>query len=566
MKFARIYLIYFLIFIFGAAIVARLVFLQIINGELYRALAKGQQEIFQEISGKRGEIFFQDKGKPVLVATNKSAQFCYASPKIIQNKEKAAELLAPILGIDKKDLFERLSENADKLFLLIKRNVTPEEAQKIAELKFQGIYLNEELRRYYPYGSLASDILGFVNKDGQGQYGVEGYWNDVLTGREGWQRVEYGPFGRFLKGDSDSSIKGADLILTIDKNIQAQAEKLLSDFSEKFGFKSAQIIVIEPQTGRTLALVDFPAFNPNKFQEYAQSELRLFQNGAIQSLYEPGSIFKVITMAAALNEGKVTPETTYEDKGYIIIGRRKITNYDERVWGKRTMTEVLEKSINTGAVFAQSQLSHQVFTNYLDRFGIFKKTNIDLQGEACSENKEFKKGWEVNYATASFGQGIEMNLMQIARAYCAIANKGRLVQPYIVEEVAKNGRKEKLHSDKTSYQVISSQTARELTKMLVSVAENGYSRTARVSGYYVAGKTGTSQIPYSVLGMNKSGYSDQTWQSFVGFAPAFDPKFVIAIKLDNPKTRTASESATFIFKDLAKYILDYCQIPPDKES
>jgi len=188
-----------------------------------------------------------------------------------------------------------------------------------------------------------------------------------------------------------------------------------------------------------------------------------------------------------------------------------------------------------------------------------------LQGEVYSENKEFKKGWEINFATASFGQGIEMNLLQIARAYCAIANKGKLIQPYLVEKIIKNGITEELKRDDSPKQIITPNTASQVTKMLVSVAENGYSKPARVPGYYIAGKTGTSQIPFSVLGMNQSGYSDQTWQTFIGFAPAFEPKFVIAIKLDNPNTKTASESTSLIFKDLAKYILDYYKIPPDRE-
>ncbi len=226
------------------------------------------------------------------------------------------------------------------------------------------------------------------------------------------------------------------------------------------------------------------------------------------------------------------------------------------------MTEALEKSINTGAVFAESQLGHTKFLLYLDKFGFFEKTNVGLQGEVYSENQEFKKGYDVNFATASFGQGIEMTLMQIARAYGALANRGKLVQPYIVEGLVKDGTKQEIKKEE-ALQVITLETANTLVKMLVSVTENGYSKLARVPGYYVAGKTGTSQMPYSVLDIKKSGYSDETWQSFVGFAPAFDAKFVIAVKLDFAKTRSASESTVLIFRDLAKYILDYYQIPPE---
>lgn len=565
MKFSRVNFIYFLIFLFGVIIIGRLVFLQIIKGEFYRALANGQQEIFQPISGQRGEIFLYDKDKLVLVATNKDHQFCYVSPKIISNKEGLADSMALIFDVDREEFLKKLEDNKDKLFLLVKRKINAEEADKIIELNLEGVYLDEERLRYYPYNDLASDVLGFVNKNAKGQYGAEGYWNDILTGKEGWQKVDYGPFGRFLGGDSDGSIKGADIILTIDKNIQAQAESLLKEFSVNFGFETGQVIVLKPSDGRILALVDYPSFNPNEYQKYAQDkEVELFKNKVIQSLYEPGSVFKAVTMASALNEGEITPETTYIDKGHLVIKDKEIFNYDNRTWGKSTMTEVLEKSINTGAVFAQSMMSNAVFLDYLTRFGLFEKTDIELQGEVYSENREFKKGWDINFATASFGHGIEMTPLQMIRIYGAIANKGILVEPYIVKGVMRDMHIQEIERQKNSRQIILPETALDLTKMLVSVTEEGYGKPACVSGYYIAGKTGTSLIPYSSLGINQSGYSNQTWQSFIGFAPAFDPEFVIIVKLDNPSTRTASESAIYIFQKLAKYIFDYYQIPPSR--
>ena len=259
-------------------------------------------------------------------------------------------------------------------------------------------------------------------------------------------------------------------------------------------------------------------------------------------------------MAAALNEGTITPDTTYTDKGFVQIGARKITNYDHRVWGLRTMTEGLEYSINTGAVFAAQQLGKEKFLEYIEKFGFFDPTNIDLAGEIFSRNAEFKKGYEINFATASFGQGIEMTPMQIVKAFSAIANNGQMTQPYIVERD---------EGEKKQEQVISPKTATEVTEMLTNVVQNGYAKSAQIPGYYVAGKTGTAQISWSALGVAKSGYSDKTVQSFVGYAPAFDPKFLILVKLDNPATKTAEYSAVPIFHDLAKYIIDYYQIPPD---
>jgi cell division protein FtsI (penicillin-binding protein 3)/stage V sporulation protein D (sporulation-specific penicillin-binding protein) len=259
-------------------------------------------------------------------------------------------------------------------------------------------------------------------------------------------------------------------------------------------------------------------------------------------------------MAGALEEGKITPKTTYIDKGIVKIGGYTIYNYGKKVWGKRTMTEVLEKSINTGAVFVERKLGNNLFLKYIENFGFFEKTGIDLP-EIYSENKEFKKGYEINFATASFGQGIEITPIQLVRAYCAIANGGRLVTPY-------------LNSDKKpelSKPVISSKTASQLATMLVSVVDNGFAKPAHIPGYYIAGKTGTSQVPFTSLGIKKRGYSEKTWQTFIGFFPAFDPQFLILVKLDNPKTKNSEYSAVPIFHDLAEYIINYYQIPPDYE-
>jgi len=564
MKNLRINFIYVVILLASVIIIARLVYLQVLNGEKYLAWAKGQQEIFQPISGSRGEIFLFDKDNLVLSAINQSSKYCHASPRLISDKKDVVEKLSPILEMTEESLLEKM-ENNNTLFLLLKKDLTEEQVEQIIELDLENINIGEDIVRFYPNNTLASDVLGFVNQDSQGQYGVEAYWNDILIGKQGWRRIEHGPFGKFFQGDSELSAKGADLVLTIDKNIQKEAEKLLEKFSNEFKYDSAQMIVVEPKTGRVLAMTDFPAFNPNNYQDYGSGDLEVLQNKNIQALYEPGSVFKAVTMAVGINEGKFTPETTYIDKGYIQVLDKKINNYENRVWGESTMTKVLEKSINTGAVFAQSQIDDNVFTDYLERFGVFKKTGIGLQGEVYSENKEFKKGWAINFATASFGQGIEMTPLQVIRAYCVFANHGLMPQIYLVEGIREGDKVQLLDNRAAPKQIISKDTADQLVKMLVSVAEIGYSKPARVDGYYIAGKTGSSQISFSSLGINQPGYSDQTWQTFIGFAPAFDPKFVILVKLDNPATRNANESATLVFKEMAKYILDYYQIAPDKE-
>lgn len=554
MRYWRINIILLFIFLFAAAIIGRLVVLQIIKHDLYAALAKGQQKFLIASLGDRGEIFLQNH--QLSVATTKTYISVYISPKEIPVKERenTAKILGDVLGLDEESLLKKTEK--DSLYELLKKRISQEEFEVLQWKKLAGLHFEEEKARYYPYGDFASHLLGFVNEQGEGQYGLEEYQNSVLRGKEKFLEGERGPLGfLFSLGDDLTDFRGSDITLTIDYNIQYIAEKLLKTAKEELDIDGGTIIVIEPFTGKILTLANFPSFDPNKYFE--EKDFQIFQNDAIQMIFEPGSVFKPITMAAALDKEKITPQTIYFDQGCLEISGYSVCNYEERAYpGELTMTNVLEKSINTGAVFAEEQLGHKNFLNYIEKFGILKKTGIDLAGEIFSKNEGLKKGYEVNYATASFGQGIEMTPLQLVRAFSAIANGGRLVKPYLLD-----GAELEISNDN----IISSQTASKLTTMLVSVVENGFGKAARIPGYYVAGKTGTAQISFAALGLDKKGYSEKTWQSFIGFAPAFDPRFLILVKLDDPAAKTAEYSAVPIFQTLAKYIIDYYQIPPDHE-
>ena len=522
----RINLLFSLLLLFGIGIISRLFFIQVVQGDLYKAWAQGMYGLDEEIQNERGEIFFQN-GEPL--AINMEWPLVYSSPGEVEEKEEAAEILAGILDLDKASILEQLQKNS--LYTVIKKKLTDEEIEKLQEVDLTGIHLKKEIGRYYPQGELASQLSGFLDADQRGRYGIEGFYNEIL------------------RGERNSS--GENLNLTVDYPIQFTAEKLLKKAREELEIEGGEIIVMDPVSGKILAMANFPNFDPNFYSEVADFEV--FQNGAIQKIFEPGSVFKPITMAVALEEEKITPQTTYIDEGKVQIGGYVIYNYDNRTWGERTMTEVLEKSINTGAVFVEEKIPHNVFLDYIGRFGFFEPSGINLQ-EVYSENKELKRGYEINFATASFGQGIEITPIQLVRAYSAIANGGEMVKPYLVEQLSDFREEER---------VISQKTASQLTAMLVSVVENGYAKSAQIPGYYVAGKTGTAQIAWSALNVDKKGYSDKTWQSFIGFAPAFNPEFLILVKLNNPQTKTAEYSAVPIFHDLAKYIIDYYQIPPD---
>lgn len=552
----RVNLILSFFVIFLTLIIKSLFNIQVTNYQYWKALAQGQHKFFVSLEGERGKIFFKDD---LVAATNRNIDLVYLSPLEVKDSEKTAEALHFVLGIPKEKILEKIKK--DNSYEILKKDLTPEEVESIKNLNLTGVYLGRESKRFYPYETIASRVIGFLGGDNEGQYGIEGFYNEILRGKKDLLEKEKGPRGYFIKGFKKSSQKEKDIFLTIDYNIQFTAEKLLEDAKENFDIEKGEIIIADPNSGKILALANFPNFNPNKYSE--NKNLEIFRNSSIQELFEPGSVFKVITMAAAIDQKKINPQTTYYDNGFVKIGNYIINNYANKVWGERTMTEVLEKSINTGAIFAQKQIGGQVFLDYIDKFGFFSPTKIDLQGEIFSQNKELKKSYEVNLATASFGQGVEVTSIQLIRAFSAIANGGNLIKPFLVEKIIDGEKVIQNNTEIQNSSIISKETSSQLISMMVSVIEKGFSGNGKIPGYYVAGKTGTAQIPYE----NKKGYyPDKTIQSFIGFAPAYDAKFVILVKLYNPKTKTAGYSALPIFKKLSQYLINYWKIPPDYDS
>lgn len=543
----RVNIILIFLFLIWSIIVGQLFKLQILESDFYQALAQGQQRK-QSLIGTRGEIFFKS-GE--FLASNNVVFHVFATPSNITNKQETANLLKDILLIDEEIILERLNRSSS--FVYLKKDLSEQERTLLTQEKIPGIDIETELIRQYLNGPMASQVIGFLGGEGIGQYGLEGLYDEVLRPQEAV--TKWGLAGQLL-GLETKQTNGANIYLTLDYNIQFIAERLLEQAYQKYNIESGSLIVINPKTGAILALANFPNFDPNFYHQ--ETNFQIFKNPVIQRIFEPGSIFKVFTLAAALDQKKINPETEYEDKGFIQIGGYTLKNYNERVFGRTNMVDVLERSINTGAIFAQRQLGNQAFLDYLEKFGFFELTGIDLHGEIFSQNLEFKKGYEVNFATASYGQGINITLIQALRAFTALANDGRMVKPYIVDKINQNKTEPVFSSP-----VISSQTASQTTAMMVSVIENGFSKKAKIPGYYLAGKTGTSQVPYSSLGIDKRGYSNKTWQTFIGFGPAFDPEFMILVKLDNPATNTAEYSAMPVFRDMAKYLIDYLKIPPD---
>jgi len=472
----------------------------------------------------------------------------------VEDKNALAKDLCEVIGMEEDEIASKL--NGEEKYVVLKRGLSSEDLDRIKELNLPGLSWQNNCDRFYPQGEFLSQTLGFFGGEGYGQYGLEGYYDDILQGKSGIKEEKKG-LGSIFSFGEEVSLDGSDLYLTIDCNIQFQAEALLKKAKENLNIEGGQIIVTKPDSGRILALADLPTFDPNFY--YKQKNLEIFQNGAVQKLFEPGSIMKPITMASALNEKKITPDTVYTDYGSVSLSTKTIHNFNNKIYGEQTMTQVLENSINTGAVYAQQQIGNKKFFSYIEKFGFTEKTGVDIQGEVYSRNDNLKNGPDINFATASFGQGIELTPIQLVRAFSAFANNGKMSKPYIVQKIV-SGSDQKETVPEISEQIVSQETISQLTSMLVNVVENGFDKATKIPGYYLAGKTGTAQVPLK----NKKGYDEnKTIQSFIGFGPAFDPEFLIFVKLDDPKISSSSLSALPVFKELAQYIINYWKIPPD---
>ncbi|MBI4652717.1 penicillin-binding protein 2 [Candidatus Kuenenbacteria bacterium] len=563
-KSTRITFLMVIFFIFAGAIIFHLFVLQILRHDFYVNLSADIHQFYQETYPKRGEILIKRAMTNELypIATNHDLYLIYAIPRDVENPEETFEKLSSIIEISKEKILSRLSKKND-LYEPIKHYLSEEEMKKIKELNLKGIKFTAETVRFYPHSNLFSHVLGFVGfkKNEQiGQYGIEEYFEKQLRGKNGFLKEVKGVEGSFI-ATSESIVQksenGATIVLTLDEAIQFIACQELKNAVEKYKAQGGNVIVMEPRTGKILALCNLPDFDPNKYNK--NQNINTFNNSAIFDSYEPGSVFKAITMAIGLETNKVTPETTFVDTGQVKIGGYTIRNYDDKKYGKQTMTGVLEKSINTGVIFVAHKIENKIFKKYVEDFGFGKLTGIDLPGESLGDINSLDKKGKLYIATASFGQGISVTPIQLISAFSAIANQGQLMKPYVVDKIIKNNGEEFETNPQMTQQVISPKTSMLLSGMLISVVKNGCGKRAGVKNYYMAGKTGTAQVP------DKGGYSNKTIQTFVGFGPVDDPRFTILVKLDQPQVKDASISAAPIFSKIAEFILNHYQIPPEKQ-
>jgi cell division protein FtsI/penicillin-binding protein 2 len=528
----------------------------------YTAIAQSQQFERKEVTGKRGQILVKDgQGKATYpLATNQTTYSLAVVPSQVSDKRATSEKLAEASGLSQDYIFEQIN-NTKQYIPPLKRKMTYDEAQQIEKLKLEGVAVESEESRFYPEDSMAAQVLGFVNNDGSGQYGVESYYDDLLAPKNGSKGETKDAEGNVVAlGNTtyDAPQDGDTVVLTIDRNIQYQAEQALQKAVEKFSATGGSVVVMDPKTGAILAMASRPNFDPNRFAAYGAEG---YLNPIISSTYEPGSTFKPIVMASALDAGAVTPTTTVNGTASVKVGDREIFNSEKKPYGVETMTQVIERSDNVGMVFVQRQLGGQKLYQYIQNFGFGTPTGIELSGEVSPGLTPIEQLYDVNFATMSFGQGIAVTPLQLLTATGAFANQGKLMSPHLVEQIQHQDGKVETVQPKTIRQVVSPQAASQVSGMMVRVVEAGAGRPAQVAGYRVAGKTGTAQIPNG-----SGGYEENTTiGNFVGFAPVEDPKFIMLVKIDRPKGVTfAEESAAPTFGEMAKYLLTYFNVPPSK--
>lgn len=557
------------VFIFAAVLGWRLFYLQVLNSSQIKDQAELQHSTVRTIPAERGRIFFIDSktNEEYPVATNRVFNHVYAVPDKIIDVEGAIEKLLPVVekyGIDEDTLRFRLSKK-DDIYEPIAHKVIDQELEEFMNLGIEGIESEEETWRYYPEHELLGHVTGFVGvKDEEriGQYGLEGYFEEELKGKAGYIEGKRDNSGRliqtadFVKTNSEP---GIDIVLTIDRTLQSYVCTKLKEMVGSRQAESGSVIVVNPYTGAILAMCSFPSFDPNSYNEV--EDIGVYLNPNISLAYEPGSVFKSITMAGAIDVGAVEPATTYFDEGFVKFGKYTIKNSDEKSHGEVNMITVLNESLNTGAIFAQGKLGISKFNEYVNAFGFGRETGIDLGQEVAGNISSLEKEGEIYGATASFGQGITATPIQLVMSYNAIANGGKLMKPYIVKEKRKNDEVIYTSSPSVVKGSISVQTSTILSSMLVSVVQNGHSKSAGVSGYYIAGKTGTAQVAQA-----SGGYGSETMHTFIGFGPVDNPAFTMLVKIDKPKIgRFAESTAAPLFGDIAKFILQYYEIPPDKK-
>jgi cell division protein FtsI (penicillin-binding protein 3) len=513
------------------------------------------------VAAQRGVI--RDRNGAIL-ATTVELRSLYAIPALMTDRDgkdlkpTVAATLAPILGEKVEVLRAAFESGAEWLF--VRRRLPEDTAARIAALHLAGLGFEMEPKRLYPNGAVGAQVLGFVNDDGVGQYGVEGRYATELSGTPGRLVVARDPANRELALGLRTAVpakNGDDLSLTVDLAVQNAVERELAAVVEREKASGGTIVVLDPKDGAVLAIASSPTYDPARV---GSADAEALRNRAISWTYEPGSTMKAITVAAALDKGVITPTTSYQDVGYAVIGGRKLCNAQCKVYGPTTVTQILARSQNAGAVFVASKLGAPDLNAYLKSFGFGQRTGVDLSAETTGIVRPLAEWYPVDLGTISFGQGLSVTPLQLASAYAAIANGGTLYQPYVVAS-RRDADGEHRTAPVAVRRVISEETSATLVTMLTATVDNGIANAAALKGYSVAGKTGTAQIP-----SDEGRYVDDAYiSSFAGFVPAIDPRMVVVVVLEKPQSKLlGTVPAMNTFKAIATDALRYARVQPDR--
>ena len=561
---SRTIILSFAVLIFALILIVKLFLVQIVHSGSYLDRADRQYATPSANIFERGTIYLTRRDGELISAATQTSGFKIAiNPGEVVDPEKTFEKLSRITTLEKNDFLEKAEKTADPYEEIV-NHLSKKEADAVSALKIPGVSVFKEKWRFYPGGNLASHLLGFVGFQGDelsGRYGLEREYDDVLS------RSKDNPYVNFFaevfsdlrnvlfNGDD----RGGDIITTVEPTVQGFLEKELSLVREKYQADSIGGIIMNPMDGSIYAMGVKPDFDPNNFSKV--KNISAFTNPIVENIFEFGSVVKPLVMAGALDAGAVTAGTTYEDRGSIIVENKEIFNFDKKARGVVSMQEVLSQSLNTGMVFVYKKLGRQNMRDYMFSFGLKDKTGIDLPNEIGGRGANLTAPRDIEYANASFGQGIAWTPIGLIRALASLANGGVLVTPHLVKEVKYTdgtGKKMKYEVKPTK---ITKQTSEEITRMLVLIMDKALrSGAVKLEHWSVAMKTGTAQVA------RPGGYyEDRYLHSFFGYFPAYNPKFIVLLYAVNPKgVRFSSETWTDPFLAITKFLLNYYEVPPDR--
>lgn len=561
-----------------AVIVVRLFFIQVIEKDEWMARADAQQTMQETLKAKRGEIYMMAGSEPKAVVMNETVYTVIIDPKTAwKKKNEAQQKLVEILGDMVTADWNKVWSNEKSRYAVIAKEVPRVMAEKIAEADVTGVWLQENTKRVYPEGELGASILGFVNAEGEGQYGVEGAMNEELAGKDGILKTVKDINNVALSIGNDNvrvpAVNGDNIVLTIDRNMQAKVEQVLAETTKSMGKTNASAVVLDPNTGKVLAMADFPSYDPANYKKVTDASL--FTNDALMSAYEPASVCKTFTFAAAINEGVMTPESTYTNRGLTEVDGWEIHNAEQGQRGVISMQTAYNYSLNTGSMQALMWMGgnpnaitatgrERLYDYFHERFGLAKATGIELlevQGQMTEPNEKGAYGLNATYANMTFGQNMQVTMIQVAAAFSAVVNGGHYYTPYIVAGTVNEDGKFMAKEQKTAErEVLSESTSEQMRGMLYGTRRAWRASGVDPAGYYIGGKTGTAQTI-----KNGKYDSSDTVATYVGFGgtEGEKPAYVIMVRISKPGTYSdGQKQALPLFNAIKAVVQDELEVKP----